>query len=592
MSKSEESYIIKYQIMEKNRYIFKMAGLLMMILLMIACEPQMSEKPDVGLPPTADQLDFTITPGTTDFKFVVTNTSSVAGIPSWDLGNGSKASGEETTGNYPLPGTYTITMTLVTKGGYAQKTKTLTQTKTDYSIFTDEKFVFLSGGPNDANGKSWVLDSLAQGHLGCGPAGTVGLEWWSAAPLAKQGVKVLYDDSINFKITGFAATYYNHGKSYVKDYRKDDPAYSNPKQNDTDYEVDFVPAPGTWFIEESGGKYYLKLSGTKPIYPIFDVGAVDGKYEILDIQENLLSLVATGGGIAWHYQLIPRGYVKPTITYTVNAAVGSDNDVACSVTGYSIPDGESVTNITWNFGDGSAEVTTANKDEVVHHTYMRHGPYTITAKLNSSLGTLTGTKAISLPNDNSAYVPFLLNEMVLYNDFSEVQVFPVLGQDCSVTIVDNPSKVYPNKSSKVAFYTKTNNQWANAYMQLNAGYRFDLRLQHIFKVMVYGKAGDVILLKLENTDRGGNAWQTGTADLTYTIQKDNTWEIAEYSFSGVSAGYNWTGDIYTSDVVADNNFNHDFYNVVRIMCNPGNGSGTHTFYFDELSGPHVEGITK
>ena len=225
------------------------------------------------------------------------------------------------------------------------------------------------GGVSAINGKTWALDSLAQGHLGVGAAGGPGLEWWSAAPLAKQGVKVLYDDLINFNITGFAATYTNHGKSYVKDFRKDDPAYSNPVQNDTDYEVTFTPAPGTWMVEESGGKTYLKLSSTKPIFPVFDVGAVDGKYQILNIEENLLVMVAIGGdGNGWHYQLIPAGYVKPTITYTVNATEGTDNDVACSVTGYTIPAGQSVTDIAWNFGDGSAEVT-GGKDEVVHHVY-------------------------------------------------------------------------------------------------------------------------------------------------------------------------------------------------------------------------------
>jgi PKD repeat protein len=583
---------LKIIIMEKNKYITRITGILAILFVMIACEPQLADKPDIGLPPTEDQLDFTITPGTTDFKFVMTNTSSVTGIPSWDLGNGTKSSVTPAIGNYPLPGTYTITMTLVTKGGVASKSKTLTTTETDYSIFTDPKFIFLCGGISAANGKTWALDSLAQGHLGVGPAGTVGLEWWSAAPLAKKGVKVLYDDLINFNINGFAVTYTNHGKSYVKDFRRNDPAYSNPVQDDTDYKVDFTPAPGTWFIEVSGGKSYLKLSSTKPIFPCFDVGAVDGKYEILNIEENLLVMVAIGGdGSAWHYQLIPQGYVKPTITYTVNAVEGVDNDVACSVTGYSIPAEQSVTNIAWNFGDGSTEVT-GGKDETVHHVFMRAGTYVVTAKLNTSLGTLTGTKAVILANNNSAYVPFLLDMMILYNDFSEVQVFPVLGENCGVSIVDNPSKIYPNKSAKVAFYTKTNQQWANAYMQLSSGYRFDLRLQHIFKIMVYGKAGDIVLLKLENTDKGGNAYQTGTYDVTYTIQKENTWEIAEYNFSGVGAGWDWTGDQFTSDIVTDPRFNHGFYNVVRIMLNPGVGDGTHTFYFDELSGPHVEGIHK
>lgn len=576
-----------------KKYTFRLTGLLALLFVMFACEPQMGDKPDIGAAPSDDQLDFTINPGTTDFQFVITNTSTVTGIASWDFGNGSKSSKAEAIATYPLPGTYTVTMTLVTKGGTAHKSKTVTQTKTDYSIFTDPQFIFLSGGVAVPGGKTWALDSLAQGHLGVGPAGTNGLQWWSASPLAKSRVKVLYDDLLNFKVVGFSATYTNHGKSYVKDFRKADPAYSNPTQNDVDYMVDFTPAPGTWFIEKIGNKSYLTLKSAKPLFPIFDVGAVDGKYEILKLEENLLELLATGSdGNAWHYQLIPQGYVKPTITFTQNAIIGTDNDVACSITAYSIPTGQSVTNVKWNFGDGSAEVTTATKDDVVHHTFMRAGTYTVTAKVNTSLGELTKTKTVVLASNNSAYVPFLLNMMVVYNDFSENKTFPVAGQDCSVTIVDNPSVVYPNKSTKVAYYTKTNNQYANAFMKLNPGYRFDLRLQHIFKVLVYGKAGDVILLKLENTDKGGNAWQTGTYDVKYTIQQSNKWEVAEFNFSGVGAGWSWTGDINTSDIVTDTRFNNNFYNVIRIMCNPGNGNGTFSFYFDDLSGPHVEGISK
>lgn len=579
--------------MKKIRYIQKITGTIALIISMIACEPQMDLKPDIGLAPTEDQLNFTITPGSSDFQFVLTNNSSVSGIPSWDLGNGSKSTDAAPVATYSIPGTYDVKMTLVTKGGSATITKQIIQTKTDYSIFTDAKFINLSGGISSVNGKTWALDSLSDGHLGVGPAGSPGLEWWSAAPLAKKAVKVMYDDFINFKVAGFVATYTNHGKSYVKDFRKDNPAYSNPVQNDVDYVVDFTTSPGTWFIETTGGKSYLTLGGTKPMFPCFDVGAVNGKYEILKLEENLLELVAAGSdGNAWHYKLIPQGYVKPTITYTVNVVEGVDNNVACSVTGYSIPAGQSVSDITWNFGDGSSEVTTTTKDEVVNHIYIRKGTYSVVAKLNTSLGTLTVNKSLTLLNNNSTYVPFLLDMMITYNDFSEIQSVPIAGQDCSFSIVDNPSKIYPDKSAKVGYYSKTNQEWANAFMQLKPGYRFDLRLQHIFKILVYGKAGDVVLLKLENTDRAGNAWQTGTADVTYTIKETNKWEVAEYNLNGISAGWDWTGDIFTSNIVTDTRFNNNFYNVVRIMLNPGNGSGTHQFYFDDLSGPHVEGLNK
>jgi PKD repeat protein len=152
--------IKKNSIMKKNRYILKLAGSFAVLVAMIACEPQMDVKPDIGLAPTTDQLDFTIVKGATDFKFVMTNTSGVTGIPSWDLGNGSKSTDAQAIGNYPLPGTYNVKMTLVTRGGTATITKQVVQTKTDYSVFTDPKFIFLSGGVSVTAGKTWVLDSM------------------------------------------------------------------------------------------------------------------------------------------------------------------------------------------------------------------------------------------------------------------------------------------------------------------------------------------------------------------------------------------------------------------------------------------------
>ena len=97
--------------MKKMKYIQKLAGMAAFILVMFACSPEMDDVVDIGAEPTEDQLDFTITPGTTDFKFVLKNTSSVTGIVSWDLGNGSKSAEISPTATYPLPGEYTIKMT-------------------------------------------------------------------------------------------------------------------------------------------------------------------------------------------------------------------------------------------------------------------------------------------------------------------------------------------------------------------------------------------------------------------------------------------------------------------------------------------------
>ena len=225
---------------------------------------------------------------------------------------------------------------------------------------------------------------------------------------------------------------------------------------------------------------------------------------------------------------------------------------------------------------------------------MRKGTYPVKVTVTTSVGSEESTYSVTIAENHPDYVPFLLDQQVMYVDFSEVQLSAVIGQDCDVFVADNPDRTYPNKSSKVAFYSKTGQERANAFMKLPAGHRFDLRQVHTFKMMVYGKAGDVVLLKLENTDKGGDAWQTGT-EITYTIQQDNTWEVAEYNFEGASvqAGsedWKWWSEPVSYDVANDDFYNHDFYNIIRIMLNPGNAEGTHEFYFDELAGPHVEGL--
>ena len=37
--------------MEKYKYITRITGILAILLVMVACEPQMADKPGIGLPP-------------------------------------------------------------------------------------------------------------------------------------------------------------------------------------------------------------------------------------------------------------------------------------------------------------------------------------------------------------------------------------------------------------------------------------------------------------------------------------------------------------------------------------------------------------
>jgi PKD repeat protein len=564
------------------------------IFLWFGCDPTEIDKTDLGTLASKEAVKFNITDGEDAFRFVFTNTSDVKGLAKWDFGNGSTAEGDTVIGYFPLADTFTITLNLYTRAGVITVTKEHITTVIDWDYFKDPDLIRLCGGADALTGKTWVMDSLSQGHLGVGPAGSDGLTWWSAAPLDKKGNN-LYDDEFNLTLINFVCTYTNNGKSYVKDFRANDPFYSNPVNPGSDRIVDFTPVPGKWQMRKESGKIYLILTGARPLFPCFDVGATNGQYEVLSLTDDAMDLVATGGdNNAWHYKLIRKGYVKPALKYDLTTAAGAGtNEYQFSLTNVQIPAGWTVTNINWKFGDGMEQNET-DINKVMTHTYMRKGPYNVTVEVTTSNGPVVQSTVVNVAANHPNYVPYLLNLMVMYQDFGETNLVPMKfdnsdGSGSIVTVTNPDASKYPNLSSKAGLYTKNNAQWANAYLQLPAGYRFPLTLQTAFRLIVYGKAGDKVLLKLENTDRGGNAWQTG-AELTYTIQKDNTWEAVTYDFKGVSAGFDWTGDIYTSDITTDSRFNTDFYNVVRIMYNPGDNSKTYSFYFDDLAGPHMEGL--
>lgn len=565
------------------------------LVALVACDPLEEDKPGVDTPPMAEQLDFTISAGSDDFHFIIENTSSVAGIANWDFGNGTSAKGDRVEGEYRLAGDYTITLTLYTNGGSNSVSKSMTQEKTDWDFFKSPFIQALSGGAEAVEGKTWVIDSLSNKHLGVGQPDLMEPNWWSASPLGKAG-HFIYDDEFTFKLVGFEYNIDTHGSTHANgDGGAADAGITAGYYESIIWEDDFdkdvvtndaARGPLTWTVKEEDDATFIVLSAQSAVLG-YDGGNAR-KYQVLEWNENFLHVRSVGGAARYH-KFIPKGYVKPTVTFEHSVVeTGAVNTFGVSLSNVVIPEGLTVDNFSVDFGDGTT-LASDDYNATLEHTYMRKGSYAVNITVTASNEVLTATETVTVAANHPDYVEFILPYMVMYNDFSEVALQPVVGEDCSVTTEANPDQVYPNKSAGVAFYSKTGQQWANANMTLPAGYRFDLRQISTFKIQVYGKAGDDVLLKLENTDRGGNAWQTGV-ELHYIIQADNTWEVAEYDFAGVGAGWDWTGDIFTSDVTTDDNFSHDFYNIIRIMLNPGNGEGTHEFYFDELAGPHVEGL--
>ncbi len=559
-------------------------------MFFLACEPAEQVKPDIGEAPEASDISFTIANGNDAFHFVFTNTSPIQGMAKWDFGNGATGSGDVVTAYFPLPGSFEVTLSIYTTGGSANAKQTLDQEATDYSLFTDPLYVNLSGGADAIAGKTWVLDSISLGHLGVGPADAFGPDWWKASPLGKTGTG-MYDDELNFNLNQFVCTYTNNGLSYVKSFRVDDPAYSNPIDIDGDFMVQYqTPVAGNWSIIEKEGNSYLVMNADSPIFPNFDTGAQNNEYLIKSITANSLELSCIGGDdLKWHYILIPKGYARPQIHFDLSVTETSNpNEYTIGLANVEIPAGFSVSNISWNLGNGETPTTT-DVNQLYTVVYNRAGTYMVSVTLEAGTESKTLSTQVVVAQNHPDYVEYLLNEMVMYNDFGETILLP-MSFDASdgsggIETVENPDNSrYPNRSLHAGLYTKNTAQWANAYMQLPLGYRFNLVNRHIFKLLVYGNAGDVILLKLENTDMGGVAWETG-AEIRYTIQSTNTWEVAEYNFAGVGSALGQTADITT-----DPAFNNGFYNVVRIMQNPADNSANYSFYLDDLAGPHIEGL--
>ncbi|MFA6126730.1 MAG: PKD domain-containing protein [Bacteroidales bacterium] len=290
--------------MKKIKYILCFAS---SVLILGSCEPTLLPTPDVGPAPTAADLQITITPGADAFHFTIENKSSVTGIATWDLGNGAKGNGNSVTGYYPLPNTYTVTLTLYAKGGNATVTQTITTTEIDWAYFSNPSITLLSGGVDAVNGKTWVMDSLSPGHIGVGPDLANSFQWWAASVKDKSGVG-MYDDEFNLKLIEFKVTYDNKGISYVKDFRKADASYSNARTFKGDWMVDYPGIHlGTWSFLTRDGKDYLKLASGTPVFPCFDTGAKDGEYLILSLTETKLELACIGGdGNAWHYLLVAK----------------------------------------------------------------------------------------------------------------------------------------------------------------------------------------------------------------------------------------------------------------------------------------------
>ncbi len=162
----------------------------------------------------------------------------------------------------------------------------------------------------------------APGHLGCGPAGSEGLEWWSAAPNDKKDWGV-YDNKMIFADNGGTQSglyTYDPGESgtiYVNTGITDLPPYSSSNTNDgQDYCAPAeIQADRRFELVADGADLVMVLPegtlfGYLPNVEFYN----NPRLKVHSISKNKIEVSCTNNDIAWHYILAPFEAAEPVFT--------------------------------------------------------------------------------------------------------------------------------------------------------------------------------------------------------------------------------------------------------------------------------------
>ena len=282
-------------------------GALFAGLAMTACSPDEFSGADPNGIPSVSGVDFNISVDQETNQMIATYTPQPGTYPVWILNGTTYSTLQEVGYNNPEAGTYTIDMKIGNRNGFSQgtisKTFTFNETKIDYSA--DFRRI---------TGKEWRIANKEVAHMGCGPAGTAGTEWWSAQPNDKKDFGV-YDDRITFTADN------RKGGTYTYNAGADGMTYVNwgtsfnPTGAEPDVDVALGNQTSTWSFEvydweDADGNVtkqtYIQL-GKNTLFPYISSNAQyeNPKFRIETLTATKMVLVydAPDRSISWRFIL-------------------------------------------------------------------------------------------------------------------------------------------------------------------------------------------------------------------------------------------------------------------------------------------------
>ena len=290
--------------------------------LLFSCRPMDLDAHKLGPAVSEDQLAFTFAPSAATPNIIeLQNTSSVAGVALWDLGNGTTVKGDAVSATYPFAGEYTVTMSLYTSGGSATISKVVTISTDDYGLLDTPGFNALTGGANATEGKTWVFARYTKGHFGVddvnnAPNGNIGGWWWACDPKGKEGCS-LYENEYTFIQKGTKLIWKNQGYIYTNENGMNHLGMGGtPNPTVGDFDVPYTPADNlTFSLDEDNMK--LTLSGNA--FLGFYTG--ESEYNIISLTEHELFVwcrSAAEPGNAWYFIFVPKDELKEPDPEPVN----------------------------------------------------------------------------------------------------------------------------------------------------------------------------------------------------------------------------------------------------------------------------------
>lgn len=262
----------------------KISWIIMAVLFIPACSPTEDAEYALGemMPVKVEDISFTITPSEQSPNIVtLTNTTPHKGVISivWTVDvNGDLRTFNKDNVELTLPeaGDYPVMLTIYNPDGTAVSKNTILKIEnSDFSLVSSPVYINLTGGMENPSGKVWVFDQYnnfakevsdattkdIKGHIGLGPQGSMGQEWWGAGPDEKNSWK-MYDFKFNFIQAGVKLNITTAGEGYGRNASSASVggfAVSGSSGDDA-----FFPYDGgtyTFSIDETGVNPILKLSG-------------------------------------------------------------------------------------------------------------------------------------------------------------------------------------------------------------------------------------------------------------------------------------------------------------------------------------------